>query len=259
MSHITYVGLKRYLLPAVKRVITIGRSSWIGEVDDTTVLKYPHDRGVETDRFHTEYKILTVLSQNPRIIGLNGYTDDGIYLERAVNGDMHEYLTRNLTISPQQRLTWCRQAAEAVAYAHSKRVIHCDIHFQGKHLSANGEVLLNGLSSKPCKFSCPRDPPDHSDIKTDLFALGSTIYLIMMGHDVFPDITDQDDSLEEEVQRRFLANQFPSDSHACSVTTGKCRKQAYSSAIEVVQDIEAVVEINKIENRAIGQLDDLCV
>ena len=265
MSHITYVELKRYIPPAVKRVITIGGSSWIGEVDDTTVLKYPHDRGVETDRFHTEYKILTVLGQNPRIIGLKGYTDDGLYLERAVNGDIHEYLTHNLTISLQQRLTWCRQTAEAVAYAHSKRVIHCDIRprnllldenldlkladFQGKHLSAAGEVLLNGLSSEPCKFSCPRDLPDYSDIKTDLFALGSTIYFIIMGHDVFPDVTDQDDRLEEEVQGRFRASQFPSDSHACSVITAKCWEQAYNSAIEVVQDIEVVVEINKIKNQ----------
>lgn len=266
MSHITYVELKRYIPPAVNSVITIGSSSWIGEVDDSTVLKYPHDRGVETDRFQTEYKILTVLGQNLRIIRLKGYTDDGLYLERAVNGDIHEYLTHNATISLQQRLTWCRQAAEAVAYAHLKQVIHCDIRprnllldenldlkladFQGKHLSAGGEVLPNGFASEPCKFSCPRDLPDYADVKTDLFALGSTIFFIMMGHDVFPDVSDQDDRSEEEVQRRFRASQFPQDSHACSVITAKCWKQAYNSAIEVVQDIEAVVDINEIENQA---------
>ena len=226
-------------------------------MDDSTVLKYPHERGVEIDRFQTEYQILTILDKNPRIIGLKGYTDDGLYLERAVNGDMHDFLALHPTISLQQRLTWCRQTAEAVAYTHSKRVIHCDIRprnllldknldlkladFQGRHLSTNGEVLLNGFSGEPSRFSCPRDPRDYADVKTDLFALGSTLYFIMMGHDVFPDLSDQDDGSDEEVQRRFRARQFPQDSHACSAITAKCWEQAYSSATEVAQDI-AIVE-----------------
>lgn len=256
MSHITYVELKEYLPSSVKRVITIGGSCWIGEVDDWTVLKYPHDRGVEIDRFQTEFKILSILGRHPRIISLKGYTDDGLYLERAVNGDLHDLLTDNPTISLRQRLIWCRQAAEAVAYTHSKQVIHCDIRprnllldknldlkladFQGKHLSVDGEVLLNGFSSEPSKFSCPRDPPDYADIKTDLFALGSTIYFIMMGHDVYPDVRDQDDGSDEEVQHRFRARQFPQESHDCSTITAKCWGQEYSSAIEVIHDIEAI-------------------
>ncbi len=72
MSHITYVELKRYIPPTVKRGITIGSSCWIGEVDDSTVLKYPYERDVELNRFQTEYQILTILSKNPRIIGLKG-------------------------------------------------------------------------------------------------------------------------------------------------------------------------------------------
>lgn len=256
MSHITYVELKRYVPSSVKRVITIGSSCWVGEVDDWTVLKYPHDRGVEIDRFQTEYKILSILGQHPRIISLKRYTNEGLYLERAINGDLHDLLTNNPTISLLQRLTWCRQAAEAVAYTHSKRVLHCDIRprnllldkdlnlkladFQGKHLSDDGEVLLNGFSSEPSKFSCPRDLPDYADIKTDLFALGSTIYFIMMGHDVYPDVSDQDEGSDEEVQRRFRARQFPQESYGCSTITAKCWGQEYNSAREIVQDIEAI-------------------
>jgi hypothetical protein len=47
------------------------------------VLKYTHERGVELDRFQTEYQILTILGRNPRIIGLKGYTDNGLYLDPA--------------------------------------------------------------------------------------------------------------------------------------------------------------------------------
>ena len=266
MSNVSYVELKRYLPPAVKNVLTIGGSSWIGEVDATTVLKYPHDRGEENEVFETESKILNVFGKHPRIIELKAYTDDGLYLERAINGDLYEYLKTHLSISIQQRLTCCRQTAEAVAYAHSKRVIHCDIRprnlllddnldlkladFQGEYLSAEEEVLLNGFASEPCKFSCPRQSADHADVKTDLFALGSTIYCIIMGHEVFPDLIGDDDATEEEVQCRFLARQYPSDSHACSVITTKCWDQVYNSAMEVLDDIDAIVNLNKYERQA---------
>jgi hypothetical protein len=60
------------------------------------------------------------------------------------------------------------------------------------------------------------------------------------GHDVFPYVGDQGDGSDEQVQRRFLAHQFPQDSHACSTITALCWQQAYSSAIEVTQDIETI-------------------
>jgi len=257
MSHITYVKLKRYFPLGVKGIITIGGSCWIGEVDDSTVLKYPHDSKDEAEakRLHTEYKILSLLGQHPRIIGLKSFTDDGLYLERATNGDLFKYLANHPTTAVQRRLIWCRQAAEAIAYVHSKRILHCDLRhrnllldenldlkladFQGRHLSADGEVLLNGLAGEPCKFSCPRDLTDHADIKTDLFALGSTIYFIMMGHDVFPEAEDTgDDESEEEVRRCFRAGRYPQDSHLCSAITVGCWRQEYNSADEVVRDID---------------------
>jgi hypothetical protein len=101
MSHITDVELKRYIPPTVKREFTTGSSCWIGEVDDSTVLKYPNERDVELDRSQTEYQILTILNQNHRIIRLKGYTDDRLYLERAVNRDIHDFLGHYPTISLQ--------------------------------------------------------------------------------------------------------------------------------------------------------------
>lgn len=200
------------------------------------MLKYPHEREVEIDRFRTEYEILNILGQNPCIIGLKGYMDDGLYLERSVNGDVRGFLTANPTISFRKQLTWCRQATEAVAYTHSKRVLHHDIrplnllldknrdlklaNFQGRHLSMDREILLNGFSGKLSKFPSPRDPPDYADIKTDVFALSSTIYSIVTGHDVFSDIHVKDDG---------------SDTHACSAVTARCWEQTYSTAIGVAR------------------------
>lgn len=86
-------------------------------------------------------------------------------------------------------------------YSHEKRVIHCDINlrslllveildlkladFQGMHKSCNGSVPLDGLSRECTKSFLPRAQGDYADVKTDLFALGSAIYFIVMGHEVF--------------------------------------------------------------------------
>jgi len=79
-----------------------------------------------------------------------------------------------------------------------------------------------------------------ADIETDLFALGCTIYFIMMGHCVFPDIVDGEDGWYDSVRSRFANAQFPQDSHVCSAITSKCWERKYDSAISVLQDIEAI-------------------
>ncbi len=182
----------------------------------------------------------------------------GLYLELAVNGTLASYLLESGNPSPstQQRLSWCREAAEAVAYIHSQSVLHCDIQptnllldkdlhlklsdFQGKLLSEDGKVILDGGSGEPCRFYFPRDDPFEADTKTDLFALGCTMYFIMMGHAVFPDIIDGENGWYDKVAERFAKQQYPQDSHACSAITLKCWLRQYGSADDVVQDIERI-------------------
>lgn len=72
-------------------------------------------------------------------------------------------------------------------------------------------------------------------MKTDLFALGSAIYFIMTGHEVFPELDSLED--DEEIFSRFENELFPLDNHACYHITEKCWKQQYRSAEEVVSDI----------------------
>lgn len=250
---------RHYCPPGVKRVLACGGSAFIGEVDESTILKYPLEPDGEMTRLGVEKEMLETIGPHPRIIGLQGFSDAGIYLERAINGTLADYIL-NPDISPpsvQQRLSWCREAAEAVAHIHSKRVLHCDIQptnllldkklhvkladFQGRVLSEDGdEVLLDGWSGEPCRFSCPRDDTCHADYKTDLFALGCTIYFIMMGYAVFPDIVDGEDGWYDKVEERFAKQQFPEDDHACSFITSKCWRLHYNYAKEIVQDIESV-------------------
>ncbi len=218
------------------------------------MLKYPCIRG-KTGDLLVENQLLEIIGSHPRIIGSKGLTSDGLRLEYAVNGDLKAYLEAHPDTSLEQRLRWCKQAAEAVEYIHRKRVIHCDINprnllldqnldlkladFQGMYKSCDGDVLLDGLSRECTKSFLPRANGDHAHAKTDLFALGSGIYFIMMGHDVFPELDGGDDD-EEEVERRFREGQFPVDEQACAAITAKCWGQRYSSAREVVEDIMGI-------------------
>jgi serine/threonine protein kinase len=253
----TVIIYQQYCPLGVKRVLASGSSAFIGEIDDSTVLKYPLAPGGEMNRLEVERKLLEIIGRHERIIGLKGFSETGLYLERALNGTVADYiLAPDRSPSLKQRLTWCREATEAVAWIHARRVLHCDIQptnllldtnlhiklsdFQGKQLSENGEVVLDGWTGEPCRFYCPRDDPFDANIKTDLFALGCTIYFIVVGHAVFPDIIDGEDRWHEKVQHRFVSGQFPQDQHAFSTVTLKCWQKEYETATEIVRDMESL-------------------
>ncbi|KFY76423.1 hypothetical protein V498_09581 [Pseudogymnoascus sp. VKM F-4517 (FW-2822)] len=237
----------RYCPTGVKRVIATGTSAFIGELDESTVLKYPLSPTGDVSRLDIERKLLQIRT----LLGARREWELGLLSARIGQSDPFDPAP-----SIQQQLSWCREAAEAVSYVHSKRVLHCDIQptnflldvelhlklsdFQGKLLSEQGEVLLDGGSGEPCRFYLPRDDPFEADIKTDLFALGCTLYFIMMGHAVFPDIIDGADGWHDEVVDRFTNQQFPQDIHACSSVTLKCWLQQYDSAEDIVQEISFI-------------------
>lgn len=247
-----------YCPPGVQKVLACGSSAFIGEVNDSTILKYPLEPAGDMTRLELEHNILTIVGQHPGIIAHKGFTEAGLYLERAANGTILEYLADSDQSSPslQQRVVWCRQIIEAVQHIHTKRVLHCDIQptnvlvdkdlhlkladFQGRYLSEDGKVIFDGWSGEPCRYFCPRDDEFDASVKTDLFALGSTVYFIMTGHEVFPDAAYGEAGWDEKVRSRFSAGIFPDDSHACAHITQKCWVQQYSSANEVLQDIRII-------------------
>ncbi|KAK3695882.1 kinase-like domain-containing protein [Podospora appendiculata] len=255
-EHTTVRHYYQYFPPGVKRVIKSGSSAWIGEVDDSTVLKYPLAAGEGLELLEAERKILEAIPPHKNVLGFKGSADAGIYLERAPNGTVAEYiLNSGKPLSLQQRLAWCRETAEAVAWIHAHRVLHCDIQptnllldkdlhvklsdFQGKLLAEDGTVLVDGCSMEPYRFSLPRDD-FRADVKTDLFALGCTVYFILLGHTIFPDIGDWDEEAWEKVEERLAKKEWPREQQVCSAVTVKCWEQQYESTEEVVWDLEAI-------------------
>ena len=244
-----------YCPSGVQEVLASGTSAFIGLIDDSTILKYPLAPDSDMGRLEVEHQILTLVGPHPRIIAHKGLTDAGLYLERAANGTVYWYLTESEHSPPtiQQRVAWCREVTEAVEHVHSKGVIHCDIQptnvlvdgnlhlklsdFQGNVVSEDGNTVLSGGSGEPCRYFCPRLDDFHADTKTDLFALGSTIFFIMTGYEVFPDIIAGQDGWHEKVRCRFERDMFPVDPHVCDVITRKCWQRGYKSASEVPSDM----------------------
>jgi len=60
----------------------------------------------------------------------------------------------------------------------------------------------------------------------------------MMGHEVFSDLDNSKD--EDEIERRFRVGEFPTDPHVCATIVEECCKQLYSSAQQVLADLETV-------------------
>lgn len=251
---------RQYCPPGVKRVIAAGSSAFIGEVDDYTVFKYPLAPNGDMSRLEIERKLLEIVGLHERIIKLKDASGTGLYLERAANGTLADYMLEiaNPPPSMHRRLAWCRETVEAVSIVHDRGLLHCDIQptnlllddelhvklsdFQGKQLSPDGSVLLDGGSSEPGRFYCPRDDPFEANIKTELFALGCTIYFIIKGHAVYPDIKDGEYGWYEKVQDRFAQGDFPQDSHICTEITSKCWLGGYKSAEELLRDIVSIEE-----------------
>ena len=242
-----------YLPEGVAKVIGFGSSSFIGQIDDETVLKYPRVPGEQWSRFEVEKTIYDALGTHPRIVSCLGLDERGLILEYASMGTVRDFLRRPISISPKKRLMWCRQASEALAHVHTRHVLHCDVStrnllldgnldvklsdFQGTYNAPNGPSIY-GFALENAKAFLPR-PTNHSDQMSDLFALGTALYEIMTGHEPYPDLDELDD--EEEIEKRYVEKRFPIlDDVLGGQIIQRCWSLVYRSASHCVKDLVAL-------------------
>jgi serine/threonine protein kinase len=210
---------------------------------------------IGVDRWYSpenpEHAIFERLGKHPRIIEFKGKHANGILLEYAANGSLENYV-RERDVTREERIRLAKETAEGVAYAHERNVIICDINvrnvlldaelhvklcdFQGRLLGPNGTVVCDGGASENAESFKPRQDKDSADVKTDIFALGSTIYHIVTGHRAFPQLDTIDD--EAEIQSRYREGRFPHlEAKVGGVVVQSCWKGRYSSASEVADDL----------------------
>ncbi|KAK3681060.1 hypothetical protein B0T22DRAFT_502546 [Podospora appendiculata] len=195
----------------------------VKRADDTTVLKYPLTAGEDLERLEAERQIPEAIPPHKNVLGFKGSADAGIYLERAPNGTVAEYmLDSGKPLSLQQRLAWCRETAEEPTNLLLDKDLHVKLsNFQGKLLVEDGTVLVDGCSMEPFRFSIPRND-FRADVKADLFAPGCTVYFILLDHTIFPDIGDRYEEAWEKVEERLAKKEWPREQQVCSAVTVKC-------------------------------------
>lgn len=131
-------------------------------------------------------------------------------------------------------------------FIHEKDVIHSDLSARqflvGKgcniRLSDFGGSSLQGLEAivmENASHFLPRDEDSPNTVQTDLFALGSTIYEILLGKKPFEGTED------EEIQSRFSQKIFPlldgiSDQQWKDVIQ-KCWLCEYDRASDIFEDL----------------------
>lgn len=153
---------------------------------------------------------------------------------QANYGDLQRYLdSHNELISDNLRLRWRLQAAEAVAYLHSKDVIHSDLRpdnfllhihndndgpdlvlcdFGGSYCKTSDKIVDGGHLPDTGFFNPTKEWISTED--TDIFALGSVFYTIMTGHwpykspGMFVSVEELE-QYEEKVNELFMRGAFP--------------------------------------------------
>jgi serine/threonine protein kinase len=260
------------LPPGVQEVLLRG-GCHIGKLNDKIVLKYGsdlNDQGLQIS-IKIEKCILQIIGPHPRIIQSMGLVEDGLILKYYPNGTLHKYIEAHPDETLERRLEWCKQLVDTLSFVHSKRVIHCDIclynmlldenfniilaDFQGLLLSSvTGLPLLDGMTRESAKGYMPREHPYVVNVQTDLFSVGSAIYHIMAGHEVFPELDSFHD--EDAIAARFVNEDFPNnDDYVASHIVEKCWRGEYSSAAEISADIAAVQADAEDVGKQLKQLD----
>jgi serine/threonine protein kinase len=255
--------------------ITFGSNHFIGSFIDTTILKFPfvpQEEDViyspEGQRFRSsvrdeavkglevEEQIFGILGKHPRIVQLKGKHEDGILLEYLPNGSVERYLQNHAQISMKQRLSWGQQAAEGLAYIHTKNVIQRDVSvgnllldqdlsiklcdFQGILLHPDGTIALDGGSRERTMSSMPHSDHNELDRKNDIFALGTALLIIITGQLPFPDLDIMD---EDEINRRFEAHEFPAlGEFPGGDVVRNCWMGNYGDATKAMIDLQKLAE-----------------
>ncbi|OAL56831.1 kinase-like protein [Pyrenochaeta sp. DS3sAY3a] len=245
--HMSVKYLESWHPPGVSEVLSGGNTARLGLLPDGTILKYVFDRDDKwaVKCLDIEHQILLALGDHERLVRYYGRQEHGLIFRFESNGDLRRYLSEMDfdTIPVLQLEKWVEQAAESVAFIHSRGVLHCDLQpsnflVDDKHnlrlCDFAGSLFgkLDGKAMESTRFFLPRDPLSIPNAKSDLFALGSVMYHIMTGCEPYSQLS------EEEVSARFTRNEFPDvDKFRCGRTISGCWTGRISSAQEVVASL----------------------
>ena len=187
-----------------------------------------------------------------RYYGVDVEKEAGIILELAEKGTVWNYLwdhaQRGRSPSSENLLKWAYQAAEALDFAHSCGVLHSDVHCANFLFDENldlkvadfAEASIDGGESLlfyRTTHSLPR--ARRASTASEIFALGSSLYFMVTGYDLFPELKYPQD--KQEITRRLTEKEFPNttDFAVLGSIIRKCWNVEYKNLGDVLDAIKS--------------------
>ena len=238
------------------------------------------ERATLDELFLNEARAAAGLS-HPHIVTVHdaGLSPQGVYIamERLHGRDLRQALNAGWQPAPAKAAQLIRRVADALAYAHARGVVHCDIKPSNIFLSrrdrpkvldfgiariANSAALplLEGLVAGSPHYLAPEQLRGAAvDARTDLHALGTVFYELLAGHRAYGG-----DSVDQIVHA--VLNNNPAPAHevrpgvppALSAIAARAMarepQQRYPSASAMSLDLRRWVELHAKSEAAAPQV-----
>lgn len=248
------VSLEEYHTGSFLAAGTVGM---IYAIDEHHVIKVPSSGEFERLAFDREIRIYTRLGHHERIAHCE-IQEKGLQLERGM-------CLRDVLQSPSgssvpldSKLQWAQEAADGLAYIHSKGVVHADVGCHNMILDGFGHLKfidfagsgIDGEAPLVCYEWCSFQPRSEIDFSTDIFALGSMLFEIDSGKVPYSELAKDLEmgTLVPIVERLFSENKFPPVEKLTlgNIISG-CWLGKYSSMLEVQKQIALCIERAKMQ------------
>ena len=173
-----------------------------------------------------------------------GSSRDGIILGYACNNSLRLYIAQQggRRIPLSLRLRWAEQLIATLSFIHSKGVLHGDISCNNAFLNEELNLKLGDFAGSSIDgelvlvcYETSHEHPEMTDIsiKSELFALGSTLYEIMIGSRPYKGNSDF------AIKAAYKEGNFPNLANldALSYVITNCWQRRYDCCDDVLKDI----------------------
>lgn len=231
-------------------------------IDKRVAIKVPHKQGENVEKMLQEPRLLAALD-HPNIVSvLTAETTNDVFyivMEYVDGMSLEAYLRKNRPLPVAQALAWFIQIGEAIAYAHSKNVLHRDIRPANVLLSKDSQVKLADLGTSrylenPFAStrigSPPYMAPEHfqgkANFQSDLYSFGVLMYECLTGQLPFWDKNPARlAQLAREGQAPPAHHLNSAVPHELSLVVIKAMHRSLGSRYQKARDV--VTELRKIQ------------
>lgn len=213
-------------LQSSRRLLIIGIFAEVYLLDGKTIRKVPRSES-DDDRqpILREAMIYDIIGAHPRIAEcLSRGSDDVKYIDIRYypHSDLATYCQKHGT-TPTLRSKWFQQILEAIVVIHSFHVIHSDLALRQFLVDDNLNLRLGDFNSSQCpghpalgyekaSHCLPRDYELPNTEASDIFALGSTLYELVVGRAPYSELnvaeSDDPDSIKAQIRRQYAVVDF---------------------------------------------------